>query len=433
MIPKFIDKSKLPHKPGVYQFKDIKGNIIYVGKAIDLYHRVASYFSTLHTDLKTNVLVENISGVETITVESEIEALILEANLIKKYKPKFNIKLMDDKDYLYIIVTKEDFPKIITGRKQDLKGSKKYFGPFPSSRTVKNTLKTLRRIFPWCSNPPKTTMQPSRLTHKVRSCFYYHLDLCPGPCAGVISKEDYGKIIDRFIKFLDGQKEQLMNELMEEMNKMAQTEHFEIAARLKKSVEGIVYLTQSNRTKIYLENPNFLENQRQVALQKLQEALSLQKLPERIEGYDISNIQGTDAVASMVVLTSGEIDKSQYRKFKMSISGKPDDFAMHQETIRRRMKHSEWPTPDLLLIDGGKGQVSSVYEQIQATGSEEFKQIPIFGIAKRMEWLYTTDGREIRLSRSHPGLQLLQRLRDEAHRFAITYHRKLRSGMISDK
>lgn len=429
MVPKFIDRSKLPHKPGVYQFKNISGKIIYVGKAIDLYHRVASYFSKLHSDLKTKILVENIKSVETIIVESEIEALILEANLIKKYKPQFNIRLIDDKDYLYIIVTKENFPKILTGRQQDIKIAKKYFGPFPSSKTVKNTLKILRRIFPWCSNPPKSTMQPRRLQVKYKPCFYYHLGLCPGSCVGVITKGDYQKIVDRFIKFLDGRKEQLMDELIMEMNKYAKGQNFEMAAKLKKTIEGIVYLTQSNRVKNYLENPNFLEDERQAALQQLQEALNLTKIPERIEGYDISNIQGTNATSSMVVLTDGEVDKSQYRKFKIRVSGKPDDYAMHMETIKRRMNHPEWGIPDMLLIDGGKGQVSSVYKAIQLSENESFKRIPLFGIAKRMEWLYAPDGREIRLSKSHPGLQLLQRLRDEAHRFAITYHRKLRGNI----
>lgn len=417
MIPSFIDRTKIPHKPGVYIYKDAAGKIIYVGKALDLYHRVASYFNTNHADkgnLKTAALVENIADIETIIVESELEALILEANLIKTNLPQYNVRLTDDKDYLYILVTKEDFPRIITGRKHDLDSALKYFGPFPSATTVKVTLKSLRRVFPWCSNP-----------NGKRPCFYYHINLCPGPCAGEISKEEYRKITNRFIKFMEGQKQELMDELTVEMNGLSQKQQFEEAAKLKKVIEGIGYLTQPNRTHRYLENPNFLEDQRTKALEALRDALGLKEIPERIEGYDISNIQGHEAVASMVVLTNGEVDKSQYRKFKMSITGKPDDFAMHQETIRRRMKHSEWQTPNVLLIDGGKGQVSSVYEQVQKTGSEEFKQIPIFGIAKRMEWLYTPDGREIKLPKSHPGLQLLIKLRDESHRFAITFHRKL--------
>lgn len=413
MLPTFIDRNQIPHKPGVYQYKNKTGKVIYVGKAIDLYHRVASYFSKSYHDPKTSVLVSEIASVETIIVESELEALILEANLIKKHLPQFNVRLTDDKDYLYIKITKEDFPKILTARKQDLVGALKYFGPFPSSRVVQQTLKNLRRVFPWCSGGWG------------RACFYYHLGFCPGACIGEISKEDYRKIINRFSKFMEGKASLLADELIVEMNQASENQNFEEASRLKRTLGGIGYLTQANRVHAYLENPNFLENQRARALEELKESLNLSNVPERIEGYDISNIQGHEAVASMVVLTNGEIDRSQYRKFKMSISGKPNDYAMHQETIRRRMKHSEWKTPDMLLIDGGKGQVSAVYEQVQKTGPEEFKSIPIFGIAKRMEWLYTPDGQEIKLSKSNKGLQLLQRLRDESHRFAITYHRKL--------
>ncbi len=418
MLPTFINRAQVPRKPGVYQYKNSAGKIIYVGKAIDLYHRVASYFSKSYHDPKTAALVEEISSVETIIVASELEALILEANLIKKYLPQFNIRLTDDKDYLYIKVTKEEFPRIITARKKDLEDALKYFGPFPSATTVKHTLKSLRRVFPWCSGA------------RNRPCFYYHLGQCPGACTGEISKEDYHKIINRFCAFLEGRKIILIENLIKEMNRASNKQNFEEAARLKRTVEGIGYLTQPNRVQIYLENPNFLEDQRAGALEDLREALGLSNIPERIEGYDISNIQGHEATGSMVVMTNGEIDKSQYRKFKMIVSGKPNDYAMHQETIRRRMKHPEWQTPDMLLIDGGKGQVSAVFEQVQRSGPEEFKKVPIFGLAKRFELLYTPDGREVKLPKSNRGLHLLQRLRDESHRFAITYYRKLHGKIL---
>src|SRR3989338_7928463 len=223
MIPDFLDRALIPHSPGVYIYKNSSGKIIYVGKAIDLYHRVSSYVSGYEEDsrranvnhigsldTKTALLVKQIASVETIIVESELEALILEANLIKKYLPKFNIRLTDNKDYLYIKITKEEFPKILTARKQDLKGSLKYFGPFPSSTTVKNTLKSLRRVFPWCSIPSNKYMK-SRIVNSEtipyrnnRACFYYHLGQCPGACVGEISREDYKKIIARFSKFMDG-------------------------------------------------------------------------------------------------------------------------------------------------------------------------------------------------------------------------------------
>ena len=425
MIPQFLDKSKLPHKSGVYIFKDSKASILYVGKAIDLYHRVASYFNRDVVG-KTALLVEQIASLDTIIVESELEALILEANLIKKYLPPFNIRLMDDKDYLYIGITSEDFPKVITARRADLKTLKKYWGPFPSARTVKDTLKQLRKVFPWCSNPPKSTMQPLRLQAKLRACFYYHLNLCPGACVGIINKQEYGKIVSRFSRFLDGKKDELVEDLSEEMLRYSNLQLFEEAGKVKKILTGIAYMTQTNRVAQYLQNPNFLEDEKQLALEQLKKDLNLSKLPGRIEGYDISNIGGKEAVGSMVVLTNGEIDKSQYRKFKIHISGKPNDVGMHKEMMRRRLKHKDWPFPDLIIIDGGRGQVRGAEFEIRNLKFE----IPVFGLAKREEWLYPPEGEIIKLSRKSLSLKLLQKLRDESHRFAITYHRKLHRKSI---
>ncbi len=447
MLPSFIDKEKVPHKPGVYIYKNKDGRVIYVGKAIDLYHRVASYFSGLHpktfgsedfdgelsrtatqarrgVGVKSNMLVAEIASVETIIVESELEALILEANLIKIHLPQFNVRLVDDKDYLYIKVTKETYPKVITARKHELKNSLKYFGPFPSSRTVKETLKALRRVFPWCNNSPRFTQQPGRLQARSRACFYYHLSLCTGSCAGLITKEDYMKNIKRLVKLLEGKKDELMGELTKDMEGASKEQNFEEAAKVKKILDGIVYLTQSNRAQVYLENPNFLEDQRILALQELQEVLNLKDIPHRIEGYDISNIQGHESTGSMVVLTDGEIDKSQYRKFKIKMTGKPNDVGMHREMMTRRLKHPEWPLPDLMIIDGGIAQVNGVMEEIRDMRYE----IPVLGLAKRMEWLYASDGTVIKLPRSSGALKLVQKLRDEAHRFAITYHRKLKDN-----
>ena len=440
MVPSFLDKSLIPHSPGVYIYKNSSGKIIYVGKAIDLYHRVSSYFSGYEEDsrranvnhigsldTKTALLVKQIASVETIIVESELEALILEANLIKKYLPEFNVRLTDDKDYLYIKFTKEDFPKVLTARKHELKDSLRYFGPFPSSRTVRETLKSLRKVFPWCSATNLrgfNGIQPRRL--QPRACFHYHLGLCPGACVGEISKEGYRKNINRLGKLLDGKKGELTKELVKEMAKASSSQDFEEARRLKKTITGISYLTQPNRIKNYLENPNFLEDQRQIALEELQRVLSLPTIPERIEGYDISNIQGHESVGSMVVLTNGEIDKSQYRKFKIKITGKPNDYAMHQEMMGRRLKHPEWTFPDLIIIDGGAGQVSAVFPLIR---DSKF-MIPIYGLAKRQEWLYHPDGSIVKLPKSSGALKLLQKLRDESHRFAITFHRKLHRKTI---
>lgn len=397
--------NNLPHKSGVYIFKGESNEILYVGKAIDLKTRVSQYYSSSQKDQKTLILVEKIKSLDTIIVESELEALILEANLIKKYLPPFNIRLIDDKNYLYIIITKEDYPKIITGRIKDLKIANKYFGPFPSSKTAKNTLKQLRKIFPWCNNP-----------FGEKPCFYYHLNLCPGPCTGKINIKDCKKIISRFIKFMEGKKGELIKELTKEMGELSSNQKFEEADIVKKTIEGITYITQSNRTEMYLENPNFLEQENEAALEALKKDLNLDKLPERIEGYDISNIQGQQATGSMVVLTHGEIDKSQYRKFKIKITGKPNDVGMHKEMMRRRLNHPEWGMPDLIIVDGGIAQAKAVSNKI-----------PVFGLAKRLEWLYSPSGEVIKLSRSSLSLKLIQKLRDEAHRFAVSYHKKLRS------
>lgn len=417
--------SQIPHAPGAYIFKDQAGKILYVGKAIDLNSRVSSYFRLSHPGGVTS-WVNKIARVETIVVESELEALILEANLIKKYLPPFNVRLTDDKDYLYIAVTKEDFPKIITARKKDL--PKKYWGPFPSSRTVRDTLKSLRRVFPWCLNVhSRSGSSNSLLECKRRPCFYFHLDLCPGPCAGAILQKDYQKIILRFAKFMDGKKDRLIADLTAEMKQLSQKQNFEEAARIKKVIEGVLYLTQANRTKFYLENPNFLQEERQLALEGLKKDLGLHKLPERIEGYDISNLQGKEATGSMVVLTGGEIDKSQYRKFKINpAAAGPNDVGMMGEMIRRRLKHPEWPMPDLIIIDGGRAQAKATYSILHATNY----LLPIFGLAKRMEWLYPPEGDIIKLSKKSLSLKLLQKLRDEAHRFAITYHRKLHGKIL---
>ncbi len=421
MIPDFIDRSKLVSKPGVYIYYDQKGKLLYVGKAVDLSKRIASYFNGHNQSTKTAILVEHIASVETIVVESELQALILEANLIKKYLPPFNVKLTDDKDYLYIKVTKDIFPKIVTARKKDLADAIDYFGPFPSSTIVKVTLKRLRRIFPWCSNPPEQPIDPKVLDKKIKPCFYYHLNLCPGACVGKISPSDYQKNIKMFIRFMDGKQSEMVNDLQKQMMEAADQLQFEKAGQIKRILSGISYITQPTSISMYLDNPNFVDDQRGQALLDLSKSLKIDSDLARIECYDISNFQGIDSTGSMVVLTNGEIDKSQYRRFKIQITGKPNDFAMHAEMMRRRLKN-DWPLPDLFLIDGGRGQVRAAAAELEKVGIKR----PILGLAKRMEWLYPVEGEVIKLPKRSLGLRLLQKIRDESHRFAITYHRKLR-------
>lgn len=417
MIPCPISLKDVPSFPGVYLYKDDHSRVIYAGKALNLKKRVASYFNKSHQDVKTQTLVENIKVVQTIVVESELEALILEANLIKKFKPQFNIRLMDDKDYLYIKITKEDFPRVGTARKSDLKGSLDFFGPFPSSMIVRETLKKLRRIFKWCTNPP------NKGRRQKKACFYFHLKLCSGVCVGVVDKIEYRKQIFRFIRLMQGRADALVDELKKEMRGYAKGQRFEAAAAMKKMIEGISYLRASTNISFYLDNPNFVADQNLGSVEELKKALNLQKLPSRIECYDVSNLVGKQAVGSMVVLTNGEIDKSSYRKFKIKIEGKPNDYAMHQEIMLRRLKHTEWGMPDLILIDGGRGQVRASGTILRNKGLN----IPVFGIAKRFEWLYPMEGDVIKLPRRSLAIRLMQKIRDESHRFAIEYHRKVRS------
>lgn len=427
MLPSFITPELIPHKPGIYIYKDKKGTVIYIGKAVDLFSRVSSYFNNTWKDVKTAKLVENISSAQTIIVESEIEALILEANMIKKFMPLYNIRLTDDKDYLYVVVTDEEFPKVLTARKKDLIKVKKWFGPYPSATIVKTTLKKLRRVFPWCSG--KYYVSSIKYQGKRKACFYYHIGQCPGACVGEISHEDYMKIIRRFTKFLDGKKKELLEELTDEMEQFSKDLKFEEASKIKKIIEGINYITAPTKITNYLVNPNFLEDLNQNSLVELQRDLNLPELPVRIEAYDISNLSGKEATGSMVVLTNGEIDKSQYRRFKIRVSGKPNDVGMHKEMMQRRLKHAEWLFPQLILVDGGRGQSHAIAQLCNQSGFN----IPVFGLAKRMEWIYPPEGEIIKLPKKNLGLRLLQKIRDESHRFAITYHRKLRAKAFLPK
>lgn len=426
MLPSFVSPEIIPHKPGIYIYKNMAGKIIYVGKAVDLFSRVSSYFNNSWKDVKTAHLVADIVSAETIIVESEIEALILEANLIKKYKPLYNIRLTDDKDYLYIVVTDEEFPKVTTARKKDTIKIKKWFGPYPSATVVKETLKKLRRIFPWCSGKGQGLSVKGKVG---RACFYYHLGLCPGACVGAIDHKNYIKIINRFAKFLDGKKSELMEELSREMMDYSKKMKFEKAADIKRIIEGIAYITSPTKITNYLVNPNFLEDLNKNSLEDLQRDLNLPQLPVRIEAYDISNFQGKEATGSMVVLTNGDIDKSQYRKFKIKMAGKPNDVGMHKEMMERRLFHTEWPLPQLFLIDGGRGQASAIWQLVNLRGVN----VPIFGLAKREEWLYSPEGGVIKLPKRSLALRLLQKIRDESHRFAISYHKKLRAKAFLPK
>lgn len=344
----------------------------------------------------------------------------MEANLIKKHKPKYNIRLTDGKAYPLIRITNKDiYPAVMTARRPDDKKSI-YFGPYPNSTALRSVLRFLRKTFGY----------QSTANHQKTVCLYNHIGLCP--CASIYktpeAQKEYKKTITHIVDFLNGKTKKVLKELEKERDSFAKNEFFEKAAQIQKQIDQIVYITQPTHKPFeYETNPNLKTDLRMQEMQSLQQILSNHglniNLPRRIECYDNSNIQGSSPTSSMVVLTDGEIDKSQYRKFKIRTVKGPNDFASMQEVLSRRFRHPEWPMPDLLIVDGGKGQISSAAKVLD----ELELNIPLVGLAKREETIITPDFKEVRLKKSDPALKLAMRVRDEAHRFAIIFHRKLRS------
>ena len=532
----------LPDNPGVYLMKNQEGKIIYVGKAVNLKNRVRSYFRTLPAEaLKTKALVRNIADFEYIITDSEVEALVLECNLIKKYRPKYNISLKDDKTYPYLKITNEDYPRVLVTRHY-VKDGGKYFGPYPSVTVLRETLELLHSIFPFRSCKQKTFTND-------RPCLNYQIKRCYAPCAGKISKEEYGELIAKINDFFAGNHDDLLKSLNEQMNKAAEDLNFEQAARFRDQIRGIekaiaeqkavlasgddkdvlgmcfdggevvlqVFFVRGGKIvgrenywlketedggeaqvlaafikQFYLDNQfippvvlvqalpadeeilkkwlsekrgskvqfvvpkrgkqkelldlvvrnaeeeaekrNALheadKNRLQEALEQLQKELNLSKLPKRIEYYDIANTQGTESVASMVVFVDGKAKKDQYRRFRIKTVIGPNDFASMNEVLKRRLGHMDndkefaKDNPDLIIVDGGKGQLSMAVEALEEMGYDD---IAICGLAKKEEILFLPEREEgVYLPRDSQGLYLVQRIRDEAHRFAITYHRSLR-------
>lgn len=414
---------QLPEEPGVYEFLDKSRKVIYVGKAKNLKHRVASYFTKSYSHgEKTQQLICQIIYIRITVVDSELESLLLEAVRIKKFNPKYNSRLTDGKAYPFIRITiKEKYPKILIARKE---GDKKslYFGPYPNATSVKMVLKLMRKIFSY----------ENVLHHGKKPCLYYHLNLCP--CGEAFDSKNmriaYKNTIKHIVQFLRGEKIKILKDLEKEREEWVKTEKFEQAGIVQKQIDQVKMITSKfHKPFEYDLNPNLREDIRKEELNDLLHHLKNVQVPTekltRIECYDISNTSGTNATASMVVLTNGEIDKSQYKRFRIKLNkGKSDDFAMMQEVLTRRLKHAQWPMPDLIIVDGGKGQISSAVKAIKQLGNVT---IPVVGLAKREETIITEDFREISLSKSSPALKLVMRIRDEAHRFAVRYHRILRS------
>ena len=545
--------SIIPELSGSYQYYDKDGEIIYVGKAKNLKKRVYSYFNKHHDSPKLRVMVPQIAKIQFIVTDSEVEALILESHLIKKHKPKYNVLLKDDKKFPYLVITEEEYPRIIVARKANknkIKG--KYFGPYTDSRAMYATLDLIKKLFPLkqCKNPK----------FKDRPCLYYHIGRCMAPCQRLITPDEYKKILKNVELFLTGKQKELVDALKKEMEKYAAKEDFEKAARYRDSwmdvqktmehqkvvfentninqdiiavynesnlfvvsllqirqgrltdkkdfqfsnTEGnlsseyevlttflkeyytmaseseipntivVPRLLEQNDTELYTNWLASVANKKvkisdaptkrniellnlaqknakfffeKVKLQKLteiqrdynevgsyiQEKLGLTKFPYVVECFDISHIQGTNTVASMVTFENGLPKKSRYRKFKVrSTESKPDDFKSLQEVVERRYfgKLTETlPMPDLIIIDGGKGQLSSVMEIFESKGLE----VDVVSLAKRLEEVFKPHKSEpVIFPINSPALYFFQRIRDEAHRFAITYHRKLRGKKATE-
>jgi excinuclease ABC subunit C len=598
MTPLEQTLSQIPDAPGVYQMIGGDGEILYIGKAISLRNRVRSYFqdSAAH-HIRTTAMVEKVRDVRTIVVTNEVEALILEANLIKRHQPPFNVRLRDDKRYPYLKVTNEPFPRVVFTRFVKDDGAR-YFGPYTNAHGLRELIDLVRLVFPL-----RTCREPIDGRRK-RPCLQYHIKRCLAPCVGYQSEEDYDRMIDEVVLFLEGKQESLLARLQQDMVEAAEHFNFESAARLRDRIVQVRRVTENQKVvwktrldmdlvavarsrgqacmqvflvrggkligqehfildgvhdqpdavlmgeflkqfytartaaapesgplstmrvardnevpiplkarrrltpaqssavpkeilavvlpedrttietwlseikgqrvrilqpqrgvrveymrlvqknaeqnlKAFLAHQEVQETAQARSLTDLADALELPEPPHRIECYDISNIQGTNPVASMVVFAEGRPKKSDYRRFKIQYDRGPNDFAMMQETLRRRLRYLRKATdekdtplerelakkekfnkkPDLLLIDGGKGQLSAVVEVMEEL---DMTGLPVAGLAKEHEWLYLPGQSEpVVLPANSPALHLVQRIRDEAHRFAVTYHRQRRAKSMT--
>ena len=404
----------LPSAPGVYLFKDAHGRVIYIGKAKALKKRVQSYFNR-PLDCKNQAMVEKIADLEYKVAPSESQAQIQEAALIKEFQPQYNIDLKDDKSFPWIRITSDEFPLVSIYRR---KGRKKddrdlYFGPYTNVKLLRQAFKLMRKIFGFrsCKNMPKG------------ACLYGRIRLCPAPCAGKISAKEYEEIIQRIKLFLGSRYEELMRELTQRMRELAQEEKFEEAARARDQMQALGAISQSGQVK----------SNSQDELEDLQNLLKLDKLPERIEAFDISNISGKEATGAMVSFYKGVADKNNYRRFRIKTVTGIDDYKMIAEVVERRyarLVREQLPFPDLVLIDGGRAHLLTAEKVLKGLGIK----IPLVSIAKEKENIYIIGkARPIRLKSDTPAINLIRRIRDEAHRFAVAYHHLLHRKKIIGK
>ncbi|HWD21229.1 MAG TPA: excinuclease ABC subunit UvrC [Verrucomicrobiae bacterium] len=429
--------SEMTHKPGVYLMKDRFGTVIYVGKARDLRKRVSVYFHPsrrMGWDLKFNALIDAVHDLDTYTVRSEPEALLLEGKLIKEYQPRYNISFRDDKRFLLIKVNLNDpIPRFMLSRLRQDDGAR-YFGPFAHAASARHTLTMARHKFNLRGCRPFTPVEAD-----YKHCLYGHLKYCTAPCIGNISQDEYRQQVAAACDFLAGQTDEMEHELEEQMKKAAAAEDFEKAAQFRDAIEDLRRTTQKTRifTRVPYKLPVAIEPHADLA--ELARALALPANPERIEGFDISNISGTFAVASMVSFRSGRPDRSNYRRFRIKTVVGQDDFACMAETVHRRYarilheareKNVPPSWPDLIVIDGGKGQLNAAMAELEKLGQGG---LTVIGLAKEYEEIYRPGQSEpLRLSHDSGALKLLQRVRDESHRFANTYNAQLRLKRISE-
>lgn len=406
MILKDYKKFKLPDTPGVYFFKD-KKKILYIGKATSLKSRTRSYFNKDAVEArgpKIEMMVEEANKVEWRETDSVLEALILEMFLIKKYKPPYNTRDKDDKSFLYLVITKEDFPRVLLTRGKMLRDDEpkdfqvdEIYGPFPQAYDAKEALRLIRRLLPY-----RDTCQPGQ----IRPCFNAQIGLCPGVCEDRVTKEEYAKTIKNIKLFFEGEKQKVIKNLEKEMMNLAKKQEFEEAAKVRRSLFGLKHIQDVSLIREY-------DHQ-------------IEKMRTRIEAYDIAHTAGKETTGAMVVWQNGELDKNEYRKFRLRgfEGGGNDDPANLQEVLKRRFNHPEWPSPELIVVDGSKIQVNAAekvltdlglpIEVVGVTKDERHKATSFVGSAETIEKFR----KEIVLINS------------EAHRFALDYHRKLRGRMI---
>ncbi len=417
---------ELPTSSGVYLMKDQKGRVIYVGKAVNLRSRVGSYFTTAAaTDRRTAELVPEIADIEHITTDSEVDALLLEARLIKDVQPRFNQELKDDKTFPYLeIVTGEDFPRVEFTRKPRGRGAKLY-GPFTNAKKLRGTIAVLQKIFRFRTCSLDIDENDERWKW-FRPCLLYNINQCTAPCNLRITKDDYRQDIKRLRMFLDGKKGKLLKELRNEMNEASQNFQYEKAARLRDEIKALENLNLRGDLEAHAQPEVFYIDPKK-GLAGLKKAFKLPELPRRIEGVDIAHLHGGETVASLVQFIDGLPFKHGYKRFRIRTVDGVDDFAAMREVVSRRFRrlHQEGESfPDLLLIDGGKGQLSSALDAMRAIDIE-----PPFTIslAKREEEVFLPGQSEPRRLGKHSyALRLLQYVRDESHRFAQSYHHILR-------